>query len=92
MDAQRLLQEQHGNKLEDVIRIHLAIRKVLLNLKTKFSKLESANDKLADAYDQNNDVDGVEQFQQMLDEDAKLMDNAVSRISELKMIKVGKKI
>lgn len=86
-DAQRLLQEQHGNNLEDVIRIHLATGKVLLNLETKFSRLESANDKLAEAYDQNNDEDGAEQFQQTLDEDAALMDNVVSRISELKMMK-----
>ena len=88
-DAQRLLQEQHGNILEDVIRIHLATEKMLLNLETKFSRLESANDKLADAYDHNNDADGAEQFQQTLNEDAELMDNIVSRISdlELKMMK-----
>lgn len=86
-DTQRLLQEQHGNTLEDVIRIHLATGKVLLNLERKFSGLESANDKLADAYNQDNYADGAEQFQQTSDKDAELMDNVVSRISELKMMK-----
>lgn len=86
-DAQKLLQEKHGNKLEDVIRIHLATGKVLLNLEARFSRVESASGKLMDAYDQNNDTEGAEQFQQTLDKDAELMDNVVSRISELTMMK-----
>ena len=41
---------------------------------------------MIDAFEQNKDVDGAEQFQQVLDEYAELMDNVVSRISELKVI------
>ena len=86
-NAQKVLQEQHGNKLEEVMKIHLVAGKVLLNLETKFARVESANDKLVDAYDQSEDTEGAELFQQTLDEDAELMDNVVSRISELKIMK-----
>ena len=86
-EAQRLLQEKPSDNLEDVTCLQLAIGKVLLNLEAKFSRMESANDKVIDAFEQNNDADGAEQFQQVLDEDAELMDNVVSRISELKVMK-----
>jgi len=86
-NAQKVLQEQHSNKLEEVIEIHLVAGKVLLNLETKFTRVESANDKLVDAYDKSEDTEGAELFQQTLDEDAELMDNVVSRISELKIMK-----
>ena len=81
------MQEQHSNKLEEVIKIHVVAGKLLLNLETKFARVESANDKLVDAYDQSEDTEGVELFQQTLDEDAEVMDNVVSRISELKIMK-----
>ena len=51
------------------------------------SKLEAANEKLTDAFEQVNDTEGAEQFQQVLDEDAELIDTVLSRISELKGMK-----
>ena len=61
-EAQRVLQlEVTGDSTE--VRRHLSlIEKVLLNLETKLSRLESTNDKLIEAYEKNNDNDGAEQF------------------------------
>lgn len=52
-EAQKLLQEKCSNNLEEVSRLHMAVGKVLLNLEVKLSRLESANDKLTDAFEQN---------------------------------------
>ena len=57
-----------------MIRFHLATGKVLLNLEAKFTRVESAKDKVIDTFEQNNGTDGAEQFQH---EDAELMDNVV---------------
>ena len=86
-EAQLLLQEHHSNNLEDVIRLHLATGKILLNLETKLSRVESANEKIIEACDSNNDTTSAEQFQKELDEDAELMDAVLSRTSELKVMK-----
>ena len=86
-EAQKLLQEHHSNNLEDVIRLHLATGKILLNLETKLSRVESANEKIIEACDSNNDTTSAEQFQKELDEDAELMDAVLSRTSELKVMK-----
>jgi len=86
-EAQKLLQAQHSNKLEDVIRLHLAAGKILLNLEMKFSRMKLANDRVIKACEQNNDVTSAEQFQKELDEDAELMDSVLSRTSELKVMK-----
>ena len=66
----------------------MAVGKVLLNLEVKLSRLEVANDKLIDAYEQNNDTEGAEQFQQLLDEDAELIDNILTKTSDLKVLKI----
>ena len=86
-EAQKLLQEHHSNNLEDVIRLHLATGKILLNLETKLSRVESANEKIIEACDSNNDTTSAEQFQKELDEDAELMDAVLSRTSEMKVMK-----
>ena len=53
-EAQRVLQlEVTGDSTE--VQRHLSlIEKVLLNLETKLSRLESINDKLIEAYERNN--------------------------------------
>ena len=50
-------------------------------------RLETANDKLAEAYDQAEDTDAAEQFQTTLDEDSELIDNTITNISQLKLLK-----
>ena len=42
--------------------------KVLLNLEAKLARLD---EKLVEAYDQNNNTEAAEQFQNILDEDTK---------------------
>ena len=86
-EAQKLLQEKHTNNLEDVIHLHLATGKILLNLEAKFSRVELANEKVIEACESNNDTANAEQFQKELDEDAELMDSVLSRTSELKVMK-----
>ena len=86
-EAQKLLLEKHSNNLEDVIRLHLATGTILLNLETKLSRVELANEKVIEACESNNDTTNAEQFQKELDEDAELMDTMLSRISELKVMK-----
>ena len=85
--AQGLLQETYSNTLEDVTCLHMAVGKVLLNLEVKFSRLESANEKLIDAFEQNKDSEGAEQFQQVLDDDAEWIDGVLTKTSELKVLK-----
>ena len=46
-----------------------------------------ANDKLAEAYEQNEDTDGAEQFQTTLDEDSELVDGIIDKMSQLKILK-----
>lgn len=51
-DANELLQREWASSTEqEIVRFCLSIGKVLLNLETKLSRLEVANDRLADAYD-----------------------------------------
>jgi len=86
-EAQQVLQEKLPSNPEDALRLQMAVGKVLLNLETKFSRLELANDKVIDALEQADDSEGTEQFQNVLDEDAELMDIVLTRISEVKVLK-----
>ena len=63
------------------------IGKVLLNLKTKLARLEVANDKLADAYEQSEKTDAAEQLQSTLDEESEFTDSIIGKISHLKLLK-----
>jgi len=65
----------------------MSIKKILLNLETKLSRLETANEKLADAYDQSDDVEAAEQFQSVLDEESEFTDGIIVKISQLKILK-----
>ena len=80
-EAQKLLLEKHSNNLEDVIRLHQATGTILLNLETKLSRVELANEKVIEACESNNDTTSAEQFQK------ELMDTVLSRMSELKVMK-----
>ena len=65
----------------------LTIGKVILNMETKLSRLEVANDRLVDAYDNGNDPEAAAQFHATLDEDSEFMDNVISKVSQLKTLK-----
>ena len=56
-------------------------------METKLSRLEVANDKLGEAYDNGNDAEAATEFQTTLDEDSEFMDNVISKVSQLKTLK-----
>ena len=65
----------------------MGVGKVILNLETKLSRLEIANDKLREAYDNGNNVEVAAEFHTTLDEDSEFMDNIIRKVSQLKTLK-----
>jgi len=86
-EAQKLLQVKCGDVLRNTLKYLMSVGKVLMNLKTKLERLESANEKLVETYEQNEDQEGAEQFQGILDEEAEIIDGVLTRISKLKILK-----
>ena len=75
------------NEHSEIDRYLLSIGKVILNLETKLARLETANEKLIDALEQNEDTTSTEEFQSTLDEDAELTDEVIDKLSQLKLLK-----
>ena len=75
------------NEDREIDRYLLSIGKVILNLETKLARLETANEKLIDALEQNEDTTSTEEFQYTLDEDAELTDEVIDKLSQLKLLK-----
>ena len=87
-DAEELLQRDWTSSTEpEIVRFCVLIGKVLLNLETKLSRLEVANDRLADAYDAGDDAEATRQFHATLDEDVEFIDGVISKVSQLKTLK-----
>lgn len=62
-EATELLQrEWNDGEVRELEQFLQSIDKVLLNLETKLSWLEMANDKLADAYEQSEETDAVSSY------------------------------
>ena len=70
-----------------MLKLSLSIGKVLLNLEAKLTRLEAVNDKLAEVFEQGQDVQAAEQFQTVLDEESELIDDTITKISQLKLLK-----
>lgn len=87
VEAERILQIEDTGNLTEVRHHLLVIKKVLLNLEMKLSRLESTNDKLIEAYEQNNNSEGVQQFQSVLDEENEVIDGILDKVSQLKVLK-----
>ena len=87
-DAQKLIQEDCGESLQDTLKCLMLVRKVLMNLEVKLGWLEAANKKLNDAFEQSKDTEGANSFQVVLDEEAEFIDGILTKIPELKVIKV----
>ena len=81
-----LLRDWSRGEPQELERFYHSIRKVLLNLETKLARLESANDKLADAYEQNEETQAAEQFQTTLNEESEFTDGVLDKISQLKIL------
>ena len=88
-EANTLLQREltELNEHSKIDRYLLSIGKVILNLETKLARLETANEKLIDALEQNEDTTLTEEFQSTLDEDAELTDEVIDKLSQLKLLK-----
>ena len=88
-EANTLLQRELTELNEDREIDHylLSIGKVILNLETKLARLETANEKLIDVLEQNEDTTSTEEFQYTLDEDAELTDGVIDKLSQLKLLK-----
>ena len=87
-EANELLQQDWSdNNEQQIVKFCLTIGKVILNIETKLSRLEVANDRLVDAYGNGNDAEAAAVFHATLDEDSEFTDNAISKVSQLKMLK-----
>ena len=86
-ETEELLQTDPSDNPQENLKLSLSIGKVLLNLETKLKRLETANDKLAEAFEQGEDMEAAEQFQTTLDEESELIDNTITQISRLKLVK-----
>ena len=86
-ETQKILRTEFTGDSTEIGRHLLVIGKVLLNLETKLSRLEIANDKLIEAYEQNNDNEGAEQFQSVLDEESEIIDGIIDKVSKLKVLR-----
>ena len=86
-EAQKILQTDFNDDRTKIRGHLLSIGKVLLNLEMKLSRLELANEKLSEAYEQANDTEGAEQFQLTLDEESEVIDGVIDKVSQLKILK-----
>jgi len=57
------------------LKLKILIGKALLNLETKLTRLETANEKLVEAYEQAKDTEATEQFQTMFNQESELIDD-----------------
>ena len=57
-----------------MLKLSLSTGKVLSSLETKLARLETANDKLTEALEQEENTEAVEQFQTTLDEESELIE------------------
>ena len=59
-----------------------------MNLEVKLGRLKAANKKLNNAFEQSKDTESANSFQVVLDEEAEFINGVLTKISELKVIKV----
>ena len=87
-EANELLQQEWISSSEqEIVKFFLMIGKAILNLETKLSRFEAANEKLMDAIEAESNSEAATEFQATLDEDSELIDNIINRVSQLKTLK-----
>ena len=57
--AETLLQTEWTDSPQEMLKLSLSTSKVLLSLETKLARLETANDKLAEALEQKENIEAV---------------------------------
>ena len=87
IEGQRILQTEFGKNQTEIGWHLLTIGKILLNLETKLSRLELANEILIEVFKQNNDVEGAEQFQLTLDDESEVINGVIDKLFQLKVLK-----
>ena len=86
-EAETLLQTEWTDSQQEMLKLSLSTSKVLLSLETKLARLEIANDKLAEALEQEENTEALEQFQTTLDEESELIEDTIGKIAQLKIMK-----
>ena len=90
-EANELLQQDWNNSSseQEIVKFFFLIGKTILNLETKLSRFELANEKLLDAFDAENasDSEAFSEFQATLDEESEFVDSVISKVSQLKTLK-----
>ena len=87
-EANELIQRDLGDIDEhQVIQLILSVGKTTLDLETKLKRLETANEKLVDAYEAGGNTESAKQFESVLEEDGELIDNIIGKVSQLKTLK-----
>ncbi|XP_065908838.1 uncharacterized protein [Dysidea avara] len=87
-EANELLQQEWISSSEqEIVKFFLMIGKAILNLETKLSRFEAANEKLMDAIEAESNSEAATEFQATLDEDSELIDNIINKVSQLKTLK-----
>ena len=87
-EANELIQQDFGDIDEHrVVQLILSVGKTKLNLETKLKRLETANEKLGDAYEAGGNTESAKQFESVLEEDGELIDNIIGKVSQLKPLK-----
>ena len=86
-EAETLLQTEWTDSLQEMLKLSLSTGKVLLILEMKLARLETANNKLAEALEQEENTEAMEQFQTTLDEESELIEDTIGKIAQLKIMK-----
>jgi len=83
-EANELLQQDISQMNEQqIMKYSLSIGKSILSLETKLTRLETANDKLMDAYEEESNPEASAEFQSTLEQDSNFMDNIIDKVSQL---------
>lgn len=85
-EVSKVLQADWTDNPQELLKLSLSVGQTL-NLETKLTRLEAANDKLVEALEQAEDDKAMQQFQTTLDEESELTDDTISKISQLKVMK-----
>ena len=81
-EANELIQLDLGDNDEhQVVQLILSVGKTTLDLETKLKRLETANEKLADAYEAGGNTESAKQFESVLEEDGELINNIIGKVS-----------
>ena len=87
-EANELLQQELSSINEQqIMKYSLSIGKSILSLETKLTRLEVANDKLMDAYEEESNSEASAEFQSILEQDSEFMDSVIDKVSQLKVLK-----